>query len=508
MRAEKVMRNGVWGSAYQILSIILGFIGRTVFIKYLSAEYLGISGLFTNVLTVLSMTELGFSSAVSYHLYGLIAKKDEKEIAGVIRFYRNVYRVIALCVFTLGMIVVPFLKYIVKDTSFSLEYVTLIYILYLMKSVFSYLLCYKQTLARADQNDYILVQVDMVMHIVMSLTNILVLVLFKNYVVFLIVEILIGFLARFLQTKRVDKHYPYIKQKATISKEKRNNIIKDVKNIFFGKVSGVIVTSTDNILISVLVNTVTVGLYSNYSMIIGYIQTFITYFTNATQHSLGNMLASESKEYSVKIIKRLTYVLYYLSSFCAVCLFNLLNPFITVWVGEDYLLGIGIVAICIFNFYTQVMKTPLWNSISGLGYFKEDRNIAIYGALSNLIVSIAVGYFYGLMGIFMGTAFSQVTQLLMKSRLLFTKYAKQSLLPYLWLQLKLTLLTVALCVLTWYINSFINFENGFATLFARAAVSAVVPLLFNFIVFKDSDSMLYLKKLLASKLRKTKGKMM
>ncbi len=504
MRVEKVVKNGVWGCIYQIMTIILGFVGRTVFIKILGAEYLGISGLFSNVLTVLSMTELGFSAAISYHLYDLLAKNNEKEISAVIHFYRNVYRVVAIVVFSLGMLFVPFLKYIINDSSFSIEYITLIYIIFLLKTTFSYLLCYKQTLARADQKSYLLVQVDMIMHVVMSVTNIIILVLFKNFVVYLIVEILVGFLCRFLQTLRVDKQYPYLKQKAKITPDKRKKIFGDVKNIFFGKVSGVIVTSTDNILISVLVSTVTVGFYSNYSMIIGYIATFISFFTNDIQHGLGNMLATESKEHSLGTINRLTYVLYYLASFCSVCLFNLLNPFIEIWVGGEYLLGIGVVAICVFNFYTQVMKSSVWFAVGGLGYFKEDRNIAIYGAISNLIVSIILGYYIGLAGIFIGTAFSQVTQFFMKSRLLFGKYAGVRSRSYIWLLAKFTLLTVLLCACTWFINGFINTPNEFLNLFIKAVISAVVPVAFNLIVFRKSDSMIYLKKLVLSKLRRRK----
>ncbi len=506
MRVEKVIKNSIWGGLYQILTIILGFIGRTVFIKCLSVEYLGISGLFSNVLSILSMTELGFSSAISYHLYGLLAQKDEKEIAGVINFYKNVYRVIALCVFVLGMLFVPFFKYIVKDVSFSLEYVTLIYIIYLLKTVFSYLLCYKQTLATADQNHYILVQVDMIMHIVMSVVNILILVIFGNYVVYLVVEILIGFLTRFLQTKRVDKYYPYINQKAKIPAERRSNIIRDVKNIFFGKVSTVIVTSTDNILISIFASTLTVGFYSNYSMIIGYIQVFCNHFTNATHHSLGNMLATETKEHSITTIERLTYIIYYLASFCAVCLFNLLNPFISLWVGDEYLLSLCIVAVCVLNFFTQIMKTPIWYSVGGLGYFKEDRNIAIYGALSNLIVSIALGYFWGLLGIFIGTAFSQITQFILKSKLLYGKYQQKSCMPYLLKVSVLTLLTCFLCGTVWFINGFINIPNGIISLFVKAAISGAFPILFNVLIFRKSDSMTYLKKLILRKLKRRENK--
>ena len=350
MRSKYVLKNATWGVLYQLLVILLGFISRTFFIRYLGAEYLGISGLFTNILTLLSLTELGFASAVAFHLYGHLARNEEDEITGIMNYYKFIYRVVAAIVTCIGLILVPFLKYIIDETNFSLQYVTIIYILYLANTVSSYLFTYNNTLIIADQKDYRLTQINVIARFVLSISNIIVLVLFKNYIVYLITEIILATFFQFIKAQKVKRLYPYIERKIKISPSIKKNIWNDVKNIFAGKVSTVIVTSTDNILISVMLNLTTVGLYSNYSMLIGYIQTFLSQFTSATQASLGNMFASENKDYSNGVLKKLTVIEYFATSFCTTSLVVLLNPFIKLWIGDDYLLPFNVVVICVINF--------------------------------------------------------------------------------------------------------------------------------------------------------------
>lgn len=507
MRSEKVLKNGIWGSAYQIITIILGFVGRTVFIKCLGAEYLGITGLFTNILTIFSLTELGFSTAISFHLYRQLAENNQKMISAIMNFYRWVYRAVAVIIFVLGFALTPFLQYIVNESSFEFSYIRLIYMIYVVKTSTSYLFSYNFTLPSADQKNYLLTKLDIVIRIALSATNIITLIVFRNYLIYLIAEILIGILGNFIKTLYVKKKYSYINCKDELSTEYRKKIIGDVKNIFAGKVSTVIVTSTDNILISSMINVTTVGLYSNYSMIINYISTFLTQFTSATQASLGNMYAQESKSYSYTILKRLTIILYFITSFCSVSLLVLLNPFITVWIGKEYILDPPIVFICVVNFFIQIMKTPMWFSISGIGYFKEDRNIAIYGAVSNLVVSILAAKIWGLFGIFFGTAFSQITQWIFKTKLYCGKFLNIKINEYSLLVLKLSILTTIFGFVTWIFCSVIVVDSMYFELFLRACICLFLPNAFNYLLFHKSDDFHYLINIFSKiKGRISKGK--
>lgn len=496
MRSEKVIKNGMWGSVYQIITILLGFVSRTVFIQCLGAQYLGIAGLFTNVLTIFSLTELGFSSAVSFHLYRELAENNQKEISGIVNFYKGVYRVVALIILVLGCSFMPLLQYIIKESTFDIQYICLVYFIYVCKSVSTYFFSYNFTLIQADQKKYLLTKIDILLHVTVSAVNIFTLVAFRNYIIYLVTEILLGLFGNMIKAKRVKKEYPNLDKKELLSTEHKKKIWKDVRNIFAGKVSTVIVTSTDNLLISSIINVTAVGLYSNYSMIITYITNFLTQFTSATQASLGNMIAQESKEYSYAVLKRLTTVLYFVTSFCTVSLLVLLNPFITAWLGENYLLEVPIVIICVLNFYIQIMKTPMWFSVSGLGYFEEDRNIAIYGAVSNLLVSILAAKVWGLFGIFFGTAFSQITQWGLKTKLYCGKYLNIKVTEYVILIIKLTSLTGLLSFATWLAAGCIDVDDLYLLLFARAVVCLIVPNGINYCLFHKSDEFVYLTKLI------------
>lgn len=493
MRANKVFKNGMWGIAYRFLCIILSFVGRTFFIRYLSKEYLGISGLFTNVLSILSLSELGFSSAVSYHLYRLLAKKDEAQIAGLMNFYKNVYRIVAVVVLVAGMIVLPFLRYIIKESPFSLRYVSIVYVIYLLKTVVSYLYSYNFTIATADQKSYILTRVDIIVHITVSIVNILTLALFRNFIIYLVVEIGITVLGSFIKSLRVRKRYPYIRLKNKIDKATKKKVMKDVTNIFAEKMATVVVTATDNIIISAMISIGVVGLYSNYSMIIMNVQMLLTQFTSATQSSLGNMLAFESKEYSYSILKKLTIILYFITCFCSVCLFVLLNPFIKIWLGPQYLLGVVVVALCVLNFYVQIVKTPLWFSVTGVGYFAKDRNIAIYGAVSNLVVSIICAHFWGLAGVFFGTAFSQLTQWIFKCRLFVGKYLGKKIWEFFFISIGLLLLMAGMCAGIYFAFELFQIANPYLDLILRLVACLIIPNVLNVLIFRKTEAFKYLK---------------
>lgn len=496
MRAKKVIVNSAWGIIYKVFVIFLGFIGRTAFIHFLSAEYLGIAGLFSNILTMLSLSELGFSTAISYHLYKLLSENEQKKIAGIMNFYKNVYRIVAISILIIGLSILPFLKYIVKDTTFSLNYISLVYIIYLLKTVLSYLFSYNFTIAIADQKRYLLTKIDIVMHILMSLTNIFSLFLFRNYIIYLLGEIILGIIGNVIKAVRVHKEYSYIKEKIKISSEMKRKILKDVRNIFTGKISTVIVTSTDNILISALINVKTVGIYSNYFMLITYVQNMIGEITLATQSSIGNMLNSESKEYSYIVLKRLTVILYFITSFSSVCIFNLINPFIEIWLGKEYLLGMSVVAICVLSFYIQILKTPLWFSVTGVGFFEKDRNIAILGAVSNLVVSFIAAYFWGLFGIFFGTVFSQSIQWILKTQLFIKKYLQISITEYVKLYSYLLILTVLMSIGIHIIFTFFTFNNRMTTFIIKFLICIFIPNLINLIIFHKREEYEYLLSLL------------
>ena len=496
MRSEKVITNSIWGMAYKMVTILLGFVGRTVFIHHLGPAYLGISGLFGNILSMLSLSELGFSTAITFHLYKVLAQNDQEAITGIMNFYKVFYRIIAAFIAVVGMALIPFLPHIMAESTFSVEYVSLVYAISLFKIVVSYLFSYNFTLIIADQKRYMITKIDIVMHIVLSCVNILSLILFHDYIVYLVGEILLVILSNILKSVRVRKTYPYLKEKHRISKQKRKTILSDVKNIFAGKVATVVVTSTDNILISSMISITTVGYYSNYSMIIGYVQTFLSQITQSLQAGLGNLLATESKEYAYTTLKRMTLILHFVASFCSVCLFVLLTPFVSAWLGDAYTLDNATVALSVLSFYLQIVKYPLWFSLGGVGYFAEDRNIAIYGAISNLVVSVIAANFWGLPGIFFGTVFSQITQWLLKAKLFMGKFMRKPMGEYMLISGGLMLLTVVMAGGVTLLVDMFRITNTTADFFARLLACLLLPNIVNLLLFWKTDAFRYLMNML------------
>jgi O-antigen/teichoic acid export membrane protein len=500
MRSVYVAKNSIWGFSSQIVYILLGFIGRTVFIKTLGSEYLGISGLFTNILSLMSLAELGLSSAIGFNLYKPLAKNDNNTISAIVSFYKKAYLNVAFFVLLIGLFLWPFLGHLIKESTFHLNYIKIVYAFYLVKTVVSYLFSYRFTLITADQKGYILVRFDIFFRFIVSIVNVFVLLIFKSFVIYLTVDLLFDFIINMYKSRAVTNLYPFIRIKVNIDRNLEKKILCDVKNIFAGKLSTVILTSTDNIIISAFINITTVGIYSNYSMLISYVMSFVSQITSSTQASIGNMITTESSDYSITILRRLTFIVFLIVSYASVSLFILLNPFISIWLGHTYLLDPYVVSICVLSFYLQSIKAPLWQTLNSAGLFRQDRNIALMGAISNLIISLFLVRFLGIAGVLWGTVFSQVIQMLFKAKLLFCYHFKRNYTWYIMLMLKYFGLLVLQCAFVFVICNFIHFPNIFLSLFFKAMIGFLIPNLINFLLFKNTDEFRYLSLILKNQL--------
>ena len=341
----------------QGLGLIVSFISRIIFIKYLGSEYLGLNGLFTNILSILSLTELGVGTAITYSLYKPLSEKDNNKCLMLMQFYKKVYTIIGIIILVLGFSITPFLPIFIKDIP-NIKNINFIYILFVINTAISYFYSYKRNLIIADQNRYVATIYRYSMYIVTNLIQIIYLLLFKNYIGYLVIQILSTFIENILVSKKAEKMYPYLKKKNKIPLEKniRKDIIQKTKAMMFHKVGDVVVNSTDNILLSSFVNLVSVGIYSNYSLIISAINTITSQIYSSLTASIGNLCASSSKKKQYSVYKNINFLTFWVYCFCSVCLFVLLNPFIEIWVGKEYLFDIKIVLVLVINFYLKGMR--------------------------------------------------------------------------------------------------------------------------------------------------------
>ncbi|MCR4692456.1 MAG: hypothetical protein K5664_01080, partial [Firmicutes bacterium] len=315
MRAESTVRNSIWGLIQQSIICILSLFSRHVMIDTIGVEGVGLNGLLTNVVAVLSLAEMGVGTAILFHMYKPIATGDKKMITRLMNFYRRIYMVIASTVFLIGLCLMPFMRFIVHDVSYSNGYVMWIYMLFLIQTVTTYLFAFKRSMLLADQKQYIVSIFDLIYKIVTVFGGIMILLTTKNFSLYLIFLIIAAVFNNLMIANKVNKLYPFIKDSSLmLQPEHRKTIYKDVKSIFIGRISGTITSSTDNILISALVGTIVTGLYSNYTIILNTLTSVMKQFSYAMTGSIGNLLITESTDYVERIFKNLIFIMFFLAT--------------------------------------------------------------------------------------------------------------------------------------------------------------------------------------------------
>lgn len=394
----------------RILAILMGFFTRVVFTHTLSESYVGINGLFTDIIHVLSLTELGVETAICYALYRPAAEGDIEKQQILLRLFRNFYRMTALCVAVLGLAIIPFLDVLMKDRP-DVEHILLIYLLYLANSVLSYLLVYKRTIISVHQMNYIVLFYQTAFLLVQDILQIIILVTTGNFILFLLMYIVCTLLCNLCLSKKADRMYPFLRQKnkKKLPKEERNAILKNIRAMLMHKVGGVVVNDTDNLLISAFVGVIDVGIYSNYFLIIGSVRQVIDQIFSGITASVGNLGVTEDTEKVKNVFETAFFIGQWLYGVAAICLFELLNPFIRFAFGENYLFPLPIVGILCVNFFTNGTRKAVLTFRDSMGLFWYDRYKAIAEAVINLVVSVLLVQKYGTFGVFAGTLFSTLT---------------------------------------------------------------------------------------------------
>lgn len=423
-RTKSSIRNIIFAFAFQAVSILTNFVVRTVMINYLGNQAVSLNGLFTEVLSVLSLTELGVGSAIIYNLYKPLAESNHEKVCQLMQLFKVAYRIIAGATLLIGVLLCPWIHYLVNSVDYSLTYVRIVYLLFVLDLSASYLFSYKLSLLNADQKNYVLSKINMIMRLAGVILKVAVLVFVQEFVVFLLVSIGVTFLGNIIGSKVVDKKYPWLNQTVdTLPKEERKEVFSNIKNLFVKSLSGKITTSTDNMLISTLVNTLQVGYYSNYSLVLGIfrqISNQIAY--GGLTASLGNLMVTENEEKCVTVFKRLLYFFFILASIASVCTFCCVDTFIELWIKkEEFVLPTEVVFICCLNLFMEILHRPLWAVMEVSGLFKQDKYVSITGSVVNLVVSIVLGLRIGMLGIFIGTFLTYVIQAVLKAKLLYEK---------------------------------------------------------------------------------------
>ena len=409
MRTRNSIINFLSGVGSTLISNLLTFISRTIFIQILGSSYLGVNGLLTNVLSMLSLEELGVGTAINFSLYKPLAEKDDEKIVTLMAFYKKAYQIIGIIVFILGLVLMMFLDFFIKDPG-DIEHIKLIFLIYLINTSYSYFMNYKVTLLTADQKGYLLTKVNILFNFITVIAQIIVLIFTGNYILYLLSNMLMLFLQRLYTNNKITKLYPVLEIKATnkLPKEELAIIIRNVKAMMFHKLGDYCINGTDNIIISTFINISVVGIYSNYNMVITMVNGFIILFFNSITASMGHLIATETDERKLEIFKIINFIGFWLFGFATIAFYNLLNPFIELWLGNDYLISKHILVIILLNYYLTGMRVPVHTVKAAAGLYDEDKYTPLIQSFVNLSVSIVLVQEWGLAGVFMGTLVSSI----------------------------------------------------------------------------------------------------
>lgn len=497
-RTTSTIKNIGYALIGQFLGTLTVFISRIFFLKVLSTDYLGLNGLFTNILTVLSFAELGFGTAITFSLYNPLVNDDKEKIKSLMYLYKIIYRYVTVIIFVIGSILTPFLKYLIADMP-DISDIYVIYLLYVINTSISYVCSYKKTLVIADQNRYIATFYRYFCYIFLNIIQTIVLLIFRNYIIYMIIQIFFTFLENYLISKKADKMYPYLLDKNVkkLGDNEKKDLFKNTKAMLMHKIGGILVNSTDNIILSKYVGLSSVGIYSNYLIIKQALISITGQIFNATSAGIGNLCAdNESNEKKVQVFYNLNFASFVIYSITSIGLVNVLVPFITLWIGEEYIFSTNINLMFILIYYITGMRNPVLTYREAMGLFYKDRYKAIIEAIVNLLFSIVLAKKIGTIGVLLGTLISSIgVSVWVEIHILFKYGFKLKPKHYIERYIVYFILTILMSIITNVICNKIAVQNLFFKVIINGVISVVTSIGCICILYRKTDEFKYFKEL-------------
>lgn len=509
-RTNSSIKNLIVAFGGQFAGIIISFIARLVFIRILTKEYLGLNGLFSNILSILSLVELGIGPAMTYSLYKPLAEKNIEKLKSLMRLYKKMYIIIGSVILVLGILLTPFLKYFIDEMPNTKENISYIYILFVVNTAISYFYTYKRSLIISDQKRYLATLYRYGFYLLLNITQIIILIITKNYILFLVAQIIFTFLENFFLSIKADKLYPFLKQKniKKLEKKETDSIKKNVTAMVAHKVGGVIVNSTDNLFISKFVGIAAVGMYSNYYLITNALTTVIAQVFSSIVASVGNLCVTADKKKQNDIFSKVFFINFWIYGFASICLYVLFNSFIKIWVGSDYLFTMTTVSIIVINFYLTGMRKTVLTFRDAMGLYWYDRFKPALEVILNIVASIILAKFMGVTGIFIGTAISTIFSCFWLEPYILYKYGLKENVRYYFVEYaKYLVLTIIAGIATYIVVNLIKGDN-LSCFIIKAIICTIIPnLIFVLFTFKTKEFKYYkdlVKNIFNKKLKKNR----
>lgn len=504
-RTANVIRN-VWvGLICQILVLFASFANRTIFINALGNDYLSINGLFSNILNMLSFVELGFGTALIYMLYKPVADDDIEKTRSIIKYYKKVYTIIGSLMFLLGILVIPFMKFIIKDAPDIPENLTIIYLLFLTSTCIGYFFAHKSAIINANQKNYIVSIYNQLGKLVQAIIQIVFLLVTKKYIAYLIIQVVMTLVSNILISLKANKLYPYLKEKNTkdISKEDKKTITSKVKSLILYRLGPSILNGSDNLILSACVSLSAVGIYSNYYLITNYLNLFLNQITSSLETSIGNLNASDNAAQKEWVFYKILYVCFLIYGTVSILLMASINDFIHIWLGDKYLFSSLIVFTIVLYNYANGMHFPCCSYRTTAALFDKSKYVPVYEAVLNIGISIILAKYLGVAGVFLGTSISKFLTFSWTDPVIIYKYLfkNNNLKEYFKKYFYYLFITLSVGAFIFYLSSLVPVSN-YLTWFIKSCLLGIITLLLIWIFTKRMQEYKEIKDLIRNLLSK------
>ena len=501
MRLQASIKNAGAAVFRQLLTLSLNFISRTVFIYMLGYEYLGVNGLFADLLSMLSVAELGVGAAIAYAMYKPMADGDERKLYALAMLYRRAYMWIGILMAVVGVGLTPFLQLFIKDAS-GIENLRIIYLLVLANSVVTYFFSYKITLLTVAQEGYKESLVRSAVSAVQILLQIVYLVQTKDYIGYLVIQLVATIVIQMILSGMAVKKFRFLREKwdVEIEAEEKSGLFKNIRALIFHKLGNFFVNGTDNLIISKMIGLLVNGIYANYLLITKSIRGFTYLIFNALTASVGNLNAMEDKEKVVDRFDKIYFMGYWMTVFCSVSLLCLLNPFISLLWGETF--DLPVVVVIVLNFYLAEMRNPVMVFRDAMGLYWYDRFKPLYESLVNIVFSIILGKYLGILGVLIGTALSAIGVVCwMEPLVLYRHGFGCSCKAFFKKYLHNGLIMVIIAVMTWFVCGMLVIDGWWGILY-RAVLCVIIPNSMLWLLFYRTKEYRYFKQIAVSGIKK------
>lgn len=494
-RTKNSLKNVTFGTIFKLVGILFPFIIKTMIIKNLGIEYLGLNSLFTSILSVLSLSELGISGALVFNMYKPIAEKDISKVNSLLKIYRDVYRIIGGIIAILGIFLLPFLKYFIKGTYPQDINIYILYLIYLFNTVLSYFLfAYKKSIWEANQlNSYNSI-LETITTLVMYVSQIIVLVIFKNYYVYLIFLPITTLLLNILRNYFVNKTFPQYKCEGNIEKGLIKDLYRKVKALIGHKIGTTVITSADSLVISAILGLEVLAIYSNYYLIINAVIGLITIFYTSITAGIGDKIVCDNIESIRKNFYNLTFINNWIVSWSSICLVCLFQPFMKIWMGENLMFGLDMVVLLGIYFYTWLVRRIGLTFKDAAGMWEGDFWKPYVGMVINVLANIILCKTIGVAGAVISTIIVMVCIYFpWETYVVFKDILKCSPKKYYIQMFFYMIITGIVCLTTYICCTFIDFDSIFALIF-KGVICCIVPNIIFIIVYRKNEEFLFIVK--------------